>query len=135
VLSVRTAARPAAVLVIAKSGQGGSGQQTVSVSGHVTGNAYSDACTPEIKSALVLLSDQMKRRTGTPSGPTTAWPGDLHSSIKRLNVTEENANYFTNHFGRSEEGALITVAVTDREAEAEAIREVLRRYWPRCCWF
>ena len=46
---------------------------------------------------------------------------DSCESISKFNVPEEHARYFSHHFSQGEEGALVTVSVAGRAAEAKAI--------------
>lgn len=46
---------------------------------------------------------------------------DLHQSLSGLSVTDEQARYFRHKFGSGTEGAIVTVAASGREGEAERI--------------
>jgi uncharacterized protein (TIGR02271 family) len=50
---------------------------------------------------------------------------DLHGSFTAMNIPQDRARYFSHRFGRSQNGAVVTVLAGDRKAEAESI---LRRY-------
>lgn len=46
---------------------------------------------------------------------------DLHGSFTAMNIPEDRARYFSHRFGRSRNGAVVTVEAGDRRAEAESI--------------
>jgi uncharacterized protein (TIGR02271 family) len=50
---------------------------------------------------------------------------DLHGSFTAMNIPQDRARYFSHRFGRSRNGAVVTVVAGDRKAEAESI---LQRY-------
>jgi len=46
---------------------------------------------------------------------------DIHGSLTGLSVPEERSRYFGHRFGKGEQGAVVTVNASGREAEAEQI--------------
>lgn len=46
---------------------------------------------------------------------------DLHGSFTAMNIPEDRARYFSHRFSRNKRGAIVTVQVGDRKAEAESI--------------